>query len=171
MTRRIDSGFSNRLRPQMRLTRHTDYSLRVLIYLATHVDKSCAIAEIATAYRISYNHLMKVATVLAHAGFVEAQRGRGGGLKLAKPAAKIRVGDVVRVTEEGLRLADCDNCTIAPVCGLTGVLVSGVNAMLKVFDSYTVADLALKRNQLNMILGQPERRPLHVTNTQKEKGL
>ena len=137
----------------MRLTRHTDYSFRVLIYLATHEGQSCAIAEIAKAYRISYNHLMKVATGLAHAGFVEAQRGRGGGLKLAKPASIIRVGDVVRATEEGMQLADCGSCTIAPVCGLNGVLASGVNAMLKVFDGYTVADIALKRTQLNKILG------------------
>jgi Rrf2 family transcriptional regulator, nitric oxide-sensitive transcriptional repressor len=141
----------------MRLTRHTDYSLRVLIYLATHEGQSCAIAEIAKAYRISYNHLMKVASSLAHAGFVEAQRGRGGGLKLAKPAAKIRVGDVVRATEDGMQLADCGSCTIAPVCGLNSVLASGLNAMLTVFDGYTVADIALKRTQLNKILGQPER--------------
>lgn len=133
----------------MRLTRYTDYSLRVLIYLATNDDRVCAIAEIAKAYKISYNHLMKVVNALAHYGFVETTRGRGGGLKLARAPNKIGVGDVVRKTEDGMDLADCGSCVIAPVCGLTPVLRKGVNAMLNVFDDYTIADFMTKRKKLS----------------------
>ncbi len=132
----------------MRLTRYTDYSLRVLIYLATHAEKPCAIADIAKAYRISYNHLMKVVNALANHGFVETTRGRGGGIKLARAPEKIGVGDVVRKTEDGIELADCGSCVIAPACGLTPVLSKGVNAMLAVFDDYTIADFMNKRRQL-----------------------
>jgi Rrf2 family nitric oxide-sensitive transcriptional repressor len=132
----------------MRLTLYTDYSLRVLIYLAAHDDRMCSIAEIAKAHRISYSHLMKVVNALAHHGFVETVRGRGGGLKLAKAPSAIGVGDVVRKTEEGMNLVDCDNCVIVSACGLTPVFRKGVAAMMSVFDDYTVADLIAKRKQL-----------------------
>ncbi|MBL8644682.1 MAG: Rrf2 family transcriptional regulator [Rhodospirillaceae bacterium] len=132
----------------MRLTRYTDYSLRVLIYLAARGDEPASIQDIAKAYGISYNHLMKVVNALAHHGFVETTRGRKGGIRLAHPAAKIGVGDVVRKTEDGMDLAECGSCVIAPACGLTPVLAKGVNAMLRVFDDYTIADFMTKRRQL-----------------------
>lgn len=125
----------------MRLTRYTDYSLRVLIHLGLHDDRLCSIGEISHTYAISHNHLMKVVNALAHDGFVETVRGRGGGMRLARPAAEIGVGEVVRRTEEGFRLADCSDCALAPACGLTGVLAKGVQAMLDVFDAYSIADL------------------------------
>ena len=125
----------------MRLTRYTDYSLRVLIHLALHDDRLCSIGEISHTYEISHNHLMKVVNALAHEGFVETVRGRAGGMRLARPAAEIGVGEVVRRTEEGLQLADCSDCALAPGCGLTGVLAKGVQAMLDVFDAYSIADL------------------------------
>lgn len=137
----------------MRLTRYTDYSLRVLIYLATHNERPCTIAEIAKAYGISYNHLMKVVNPLARAGFLDAVRGRGGGLKLRHAPGKINVGAVIRKTEEGFDLADCATCIIAPACGLTSVLAQGAQAMLKIFDRYTIADLVEKRSTLRAILG------------------
>ncbi|ARS29420.1 Rrf2 family transcriptional regulator [Sphingomonas sp. KC8] len=125
----------------MRLTRYTDYSLRVLIHLALHDERLCSIGEIARSYDVSHNHLMKVVNALAHAGFVETVRGRAGGMRLARPAAEISVGEVVRHTEEGFQLADCSGCVLSPACGLTGVLAQGMQAMLAVFDSYTIADL------------------------------
>jgi Rrf2 family nitric oxide-sensitive transcriptional repressor len=125
----------------MRLTRYTDYSLRVLIHLALHEDRLCSIGEISHTYDISHNHLMKVATALAHDGFIETVRGRGGGMRLARPPAQITVGEVVRRTEEGFQLAECSGCSLSPACGLTGVLAKGVHAMLDVFDTYTIADL------------------------------
>lgn len=125
----------------MRLTRYTDYSLRVLIHLALHEDRLCSIGEISHTYEISHNHLMKVVTALAHDGFIETVRGRGGGMRLARPPAQITVGEVVRRTEEGFQLAECSGCSLSPACGLTGVLAKGVHAMLDVFDTYTIADL------------------------------
>jgi len=125
----------------MRLTRYTDYSLRVLIHLALHDDRLCSIGEISHTYEISHNHLMKVVNALARDGFVETVRGRSGGMQMARPANQISVGEVVRRTEEGFELAECSGCLLSPACGLTGVFVEGMNAMLAVFDSYTIADL------------------------------
>ncbi len=136
----------------MRLTRYTDYALRVLLYLGSHEDRLCSIAEIAQAHDISQNHLMKVVNGLARDGFVQTVRGRGGGLRLAKKPEDIRIGAVVRQTEDGFDLADCATCIIGPACGLTGVLVEGVNAMLQVFDRYTLADLLGNSNQMNRLL-------------------
>ncbi len=136
----------------MRLTRYTDYALRVLLYLGTNDDRLISIAEIAQAHDISQNHLMKVVNGLSRDGFIQTVRGRGGGLRLATDPANIRIGTVVRHTEDDLQLADCLNCIIAPACGLTGVLSEGVNAMLEVFDRYTLADLLFSGKQMNKLL-------------------
>lgn len=139
----------------MRLTRYTDYSLRVLIHLALHEDRICSIGEISRTYDVSQNHLMKVVNALAHDGFVETLRGRAGGMRLARPAKDITVGEVVRRTEDGFQLADCSGCALSPACGLTGVLQKGAQAMLAVFDSYTIADLLTdKATMLRMASGQ-----------------
>lgn len=132
----------------MRLTRYTDYSMRVLTYLGAQPGKVCSIAEIARAYGISQNHLMKVAHDLGKAGYVEGVRGRSGGIRLARPPERINVGKVVRHAEEGFDLADCASCTIAPACGLTGVLAEALAAFLAVLDRYTLADLLKKRAKL-----------------------
>ncbi len=136
----------------MRLTRYTDYSLRVLIHLALHDDRLCSIGEISHTYEISHNHLMKVVNALAHDGFVETIRGRGGGIRLARPAPEIGVGEVVRRTEEGFELADCSGCALSPACGLTGVLGKGVQAMLAVFDAYTIADLLTDKATMRRLM-------------------
>ena len=90
----------------MRLTRYTDYAMRVLLYLGTHPDKICSIAEIARTYGVSQNHLMKVVNDLANAGYITSLRGRSGGLKLGRPAEAINIGEVIRHTEEGFELLD-----------------------------------------------------------------
>ncbi len=136
----------------MRLTRHTDYALRVLIYLATHPAGFASAADISAAYGISQNHLTKVVQGLAAAGFVETARGRGGGLRLARPADAIKVGAVVRRMEETLTLAECETCRIARACGLIGVLDEALQAFLAVLDRYTVADVARGR-RLGALLG------------------
>lgn len=136
----------------MRLTRYTDYSLRVLIHLALHDGRLCSIGEIASTYAVSHNHLMKVVNALAREGFVETVRGRGGGMRLARPADAITVGEVVRKTEEGFQLAECSGCSLAPACGLTGVLEQAVQAMLAVFDSHTVADLLTNRATMRRLI-------------------
>ena len=129
----------------MRLTRYTDYAMRVLLYLGTRPEKICSIAEIARTYGISQNHLMKVVNDLSHTGYVTAVRGRSGGLLLGRPADKINIGEVVRHTEEGFDLVDCPSCFIAPACGLHVALAEALSAFMAVLDGYTLADLIAKR--------------------------
>ncbi|MCK9544816.1 MAG: Rrf2 family transcriptional regulator [Novosphingobium sp.] len=136
----------------MRFTRYTDYSLRVLIHLALHDDRLCSIGEVSHTYDVSHNHLMKVVNALARDGFIETVRGRSGGMRLARPANQITVGEVVRRTEEGFELADCSGCALSPACGLTGVLAQGMQAMMAVFDSYTIADLLTDRDVMRRLV-------------------
>ncbi|MGE0666183.1 MAG: Rrf2 family transcriptional regulator [Sphingomonadales bacterium] len=139
----------------MRLTLYTDYALRVLIHLALNDDRLCSIGEVSRTYDASHNHLMKVVNSLSNDGFIETVRGRSGGMRLARPADQIRVGDVVRRTEEGFQLADCSGCALSPACGLTGVLAEGMAAMMVVFDAYTIADLLTdKATMRRLIAGQ-----------------
>jgi Rrf2 family transcriptional regulator, nitric oxide-sensitive transcriptional repressor len=139
----------------MRLTRYTDYAMRVLLYLGAQPDRICSIGEIAKAYGVSQNHLMKVAHDLGKAGYVEGVRGRSGGIRLARPADRINVGAVVRRTEEGFELVECESCIIAPACGLVGVLDEALAAFMAVLDSYTLADLLKKRGKLLRLFDLP----------------
>ena len=137
----------------MKLTRYTDYALRVLLYLGASDDRRCSIGEIARGYRISENHLMKVVQDLGRMGLVATSRGRGGGIRLARPPEEIRVGDVVRRTETDMDLADCEGCVISPVCGLVGVFDEAVMAFMAVLDRYTIADLLARRGDMLRLLG------------------
>ncbi len=146
----------------MRLTRYTDYAMRVLLYVGARPDRLCSIAEISRAYGISQNHLMKVVHDLGKAGYVASARGRFGGIRLGRPPEEISVGDVVRHTEEGFDLADCDSCIIAPACGLTGALREALMAFLSVLDSYTLADLLTRRGDMLGLLMAAQSRPAPV---------
>ena len=139
----------------MKLTRYTDYSLRVLLHLAAHPDRLCSIAEISRAYRISENHLMKVVHDLGKGGFIATTRGRGGGLRLGRPADAITIGAVVRYTEDGLVLVDCVPCVIAPACSLTGLLDDAMGAFLAVLDRATLADMLPDPERLRRLFLQP----------------
>ncbi|MGQ3301618.1 RrF2 family transcriptional regulator [Reyranella sp.] len=137
----------------MRLTRYTDYALRVLTYLGAQPDRVCSIAEIARGYGISQNHLMKVAHDLGKAGYIEGVRGRAGGIRLARAPEKINVGAVVRQTEDGFALVECDTCVISPACELTRVLDEALAAFMAVLDRYTLADLLKRQTKLLRLLG------------------
>ena len=106
----------------MRLTRHTDYALRLLIYLAGRDETRVQIAEVADAQAISRTHLMKIANDLARAGFIDAQRGRGGGIRLGRDPQDINLGQIVRTMEPGCTLVDCTACRLLRRCNLPGVL-------------------------------------------------
>jgi Rrf2 family nitric oxide-sensitive transcriptional repressor len=131
----------------MRLTNFSDYALRILMYAAAQGDRLITIEETADVYGISRAHLMKVANQLTRAGYLEAVRGRSGGLILAKRPSKIRLGDVVRATEPDFALVECfaaDNqCLITPNCRLRGVLAEALAAFTGTLDRYTLADLIL----------------------------
>ncbi len=129
----------------MRLTRFTDYGLRTLIFLAVRPEQLASIAEIAAAYRISESHMTKVIHALGKAGLIETLRGRHGGLRLARPAAKIGLGDVVRATEPEIALVECQtgaDCAIGDVCRLRAIMDEAAGALFGVLDRYTVADVA-----------------------------
>ncbi len=141
----------------MQLTQFSDYALRILLYLGTNPpqpgDRLPALADIGRAYRISYNHLSKVAQQLAALGFIDAIRGRTGGVRLARPPLEINIGAVVRATESHWNLVECfdrttNTCPIAPVCGLTRVLVEARDEFLAVLDRYTLADVLNNRTEL-----------------------
>jgi Rrf2 family transcriptional regulator, nitric oxide-sensitive transcriptional repressor len=129
----------------VQLTLYTDYGLRVLIYLACHDDDG-TVGAIAERYGISRNHLVKVVHALSQKGFVTTIRGRSGGLRLARPAAEINVGEVVRALETNRALVECfspeqNTCPIAPVCALKGALAEAEMAFQRVLDGYTLADV------------------------------
>lgn len=137
----------------MRLTRYTDYAMRVLLYLGSQPDdRLCSIGDISRGYGISQNHLMKVVNDLVNAGYVESVRGRFGGIRLARAAETINIGQVIRHTEDGFELVDCGSCVIAPACGLTGVLHEAMAAFMAVFDRYSLADLQVDRRGLRALL-------------------
>ena len=141
----------------MKLTRFTDYSLRVLIYLGLKDDGRVTIKEISDAYNISRNHLMKVVSLLTRMGYVDARRGPGGGIALARPAAEIVIADVVRDMEDDLNLVECfceeGSCIIKPVCELKAVLSEALDAYLQILGGYTLRDLLRPRAQLARVLG------------------
>lgn len=141
----------------MKLTRFTDYSLRVLIYLGLKDDGRVTIREISEAYGISRNHLMKVVSLLTRMGYLDARRGPGGGIALALPANEIVIASVVRDMEDDLNLVECfcegGECRIKPMCQLKSVLSRALNAYLETLESYTLVDLLKPRNQLIEVLG------------------
>ena len=131
----------------MRLTEYTDYTLRVLMYCAAHPQQLVTIGELAERYAVSKNHLMKVVNDLARQGLLETTRGRGGGLRLLKDPAAIRIGDVVRASETDFRLVECfdartDTCTLTPTCRLKYLFDSALRAYFKELDGATLADIA-----------------------------
>jgi Rrf2 family nitric oxide-sensitive transcriptional repressor len=141
----------------MKLTLQSDYALRVLMYAAAKGDRLSTIGEIAKAFGISQAHLMKVVHRLGQLGYLATIRGKGGGMRLARPADAIGIGAVVRATEEDLAVLGClgqpDFCRIQGICALKGVLGEATRAFLAVLDKYTLADLTARRLGLAEALG------------------
>ncbi|MEO6723976.1 MAG: Rrf2 family transcriptional regulator [Blastocatellia bacterium] len=148
----------------MKLTLYTDYSLRMLMYLAANPDQTSTIQEIANGYNISKNHLMKVAYELGQAGYVETVRGRNGGLRLARVASEIKLGDLVRECEGDFTLVECfdpehNQCVLTPVCKLKNVLKEALDAYFQSLNQYSLADLLQQKKALVKLLSlksQPE---------------
>ena len=145
----------------MKLTDRTDYAFRVLMYLAANGGRLATVGEIAARYGISHSHLTRVVWALGRAGFVETVRGKGGGLRLARPAEAIAVGAVARSMESGIPLAECfpggaGGCRIETCCALKGVLAEPEAAFFAALDRYTVNDLVRGNRELRaFVLGGP----------------
>lgn len=133
------------MKPRMQLTRHTDYALRLLLHLADRGGERVSIAEVAAEQDISRTHLMKIASELARAGFIETTRGRGGGIRLARDPGEINLGAVYRVMEGRCGLVDCTGCRLIRSCRLPGVLEQALDAFVEVLDGRTLADAYRKR--------------------------
>lgn len=129
----------------MRLTTMTDYSLRLLMYVAQHPERLCTIAEVARAYDISEAHLMKITHQLSLGGWLETVRGKGGGMRLAAAPADINLGAVVRSIESDFILVDClgsdSTCVLAGRCQLTSIVSGALNSFMQHLDGHTLADL------------------------------
>ena len=140
----------------MQLTMHTDYALRVLLYLAHFPDRRVGTQEISSAYGISKNHLVRVVQTLANGGFLKVSVGRSGGVALARSPKKIRIGEVVRASEASFRLVEChdavsNTCPIVQVCGLKGMLNTALGAFLTELDQHTLADLVKPKSREKFI--------------------
>jgi Rrf2 family nitric oxide-sensitive transcriptional repressor len=125
----------------MQLTRHSDYALRLLIHLGSSGEGRVSIASVAEEQDISATHLMKIANGLVHAGYIEAVRGRGGGIRLARDPAEINIGAVLDVTEPRCPMVDCTGCRLVRGCNLPGVLAEARRAFMDVLRRYTLADV------------------------------
>ncbi len=138
----------------MQITRYTDYSLRVLIYLSAMPPvKLARVTDIAGGYGISRNHVVKVVHNLGRLGYVYTRQGRGGGIRLSKPPDKINLGLLVREVENTLNPVDCETmaCPLLPSCQLYTILNQAVAAYIDTLDKYTLADLISDQGTLNQV--------------------
>ena len=152
----------------MRLTKQTNYAVRMLMYCAANNDQLSRIPEIAKAYGVSELFLFKILQPLNKAGLVETVRGRNGGVRLGRPAEKITLFDVVKVTEDSFAMAECFEddgdveCPLIDSCGLNSALRKALNAFFDVLSEYTVDDLVKARPQINFLLGIDDLQPRRV---------
>jgi Rrf2 family nitric oxide-sensitive transcriptional repressor len=144
----------------VQLTRFSDYSLRLLLYLAAHPERLVPIDEVSRAYGVSHHHLVKIVQLLVDRQLVASTRGRGGGLRLNRQPAEINVGALVRITEPHFDLVECfdrttNTCPIEPACGLKQVLRDARRAFLDVLDGRTLADFLPRAPELIRLWQQP----------------
>lgn len=141
----------------MRLTRQTNYALRIMMYCAADPRQRSRIRDIAAAYTLSEPFLFKILQPLVEARLLETVRGRSGGISLARPASEITVLDVVKVTEGGFAMAECfeddhTDCPLVDQCALNSVLREALGAFFSVLASHTIADLIAERPQIAALL-------------------
>ncbi len=145
----------------MRLTQHSNYAMRLLMYCALKPDHTVRLAEIAGAYDISGHHLNKIAQRLVHIGAIQAIRGRNGGIRLAKAPEDINIGEVIRQTEENMIIVECfseetNTCPLISQCKFRLLLQDALAAFLKVLDAYTLDDMIAHPDCLKPLLGMSE---------------
>lgn len=148
----------------MRLTTRTNLAMRTLMFCAVNDGRYVRKHEIATACNASENHLAQVVNTLAQRGFVDTQRGRAGGLRLARPMAEIRVGEVFRTFETGVPFAECfdsetNTCPLTACCRLRAALAEALEAFYCALDRIPLAELVAQNDPLEHLLGLTEARP------------
>ncbi len=141
----------------MKLSAYSDYSIRVLMQAALRQPGRVTVDEVAGTFGISRHHLVKVVHDLGRSGYLQTQRGIGGGFTLARPPGKISLGDIVRLGEESETVIDCMDkpnqpCRIFPACRLKGVLDEAASAFFAVLDGYTLADLVKQPSKMRAVL-------------------
>jgi len=141
----------------MRLTKQTNYAVRMLMFCASNSDQLSRVSQIAKFYDLPEQFLLKILQLLNKGGFVQTVRGRNGGFKLSRPAADILLGSVVRTIEDNFELAECfeageSQCPLVTSCGLNQALAKALNSFFDVLDDYTLADLANNQRNLNVLL-------------------
>lgn len=144
----------------MRLNLQSDYALRLLMHLAVNPDQLITISEVAKAFGISKNHLMKVAHIMSREGYIKTVRGRTGGMRLGRTAAGIGVGEVIRHMEADFALVECmpsgaDGCGITPACRLKVVINEALESFWAILDQYTIRDLVENNDDLRVLLRSP----------------
>jgi Rrf2 family transcriptional regulator, iron-responsive regulator len=146
----------------MRLTKQTNYAVRMLMYCAANKDHLSRIPEIAKAYGVSELFLFKILQPLTKAGLIETVRGRNGGVRLGRAAETISLFDVVKVTEDSFAMAECFeddgdvDCPLIDSCGLNSALRKALNAFFAVLMEYSIDDLVKARPQINFLLGMED---------------
>ncbi|MBO0503240.1 Rrf2 family transcriptional regulator [Aeromonas veronii] len=141
----------------MRLTSYTDFGLRALLYLATLPEgELSSVAKVSALYGVSRNHMVKVVNQLVKLGYLQSQRGKNGGIRMACDPATINIGQVIRALEGNLDGIDCGSpaCHIVSVCLLKSALKEAMDAFLAVMDSYTLHDLLANRDELQRVFGE-----------------
>ncbi|MCB1381047.1 MAG: Rrf2 family transcriptional regulator [Novosphingobium sp.] len=138
----------------MRLTKLSDYALRVLMYAEANKDQLITIEETSRVYNISRTHLMKVVNILVREGFLKGVRGRSGGFTLGKDPKDINIGAVIRATEPDFALVECfltgNQCNITGSCKLPNIFNEAVGSFLATLEKYTLADIVLQRRKFNL---------------------
>ncbi|HEV2248552.1 MAG TPA: Rrf2 family transcriptional regulator [Terriglobia bacterium] len=141
----------------MQLSAYSDYALRVLIQTALRRPHRVTVDEVAETFDISRHHLVKIVYDLGRNGYLQTQRGIGGGFTLGRAPEDIRIGDVVRLGEETETVIDCLDkpghpCRLYPACKLKGVLDEAAAAFFAVLDGYTLADLVKQSSKIRATL-------------------
>ena len=142
----------------MQISSFSDYTLRILMYVALEKDRLVTSKEIADTYGLSFDHIAKAAQLLSRKGYVDAVRGRGGGMRLAKKPSEISIGGVLRLTEEGTGLVECmragtSDCLLAPVCALAPILATAKEDFFQSLDKRMLSEALPRKRALRSALG------------------
>lgn len=148
----------------MKLTKQTDYAFRILMFCASSGSRLSRIADISRVYGASEPFLFKILQPLVAAGVIETVRGRNGGIRLARPASEIKLGEIARLTEENFTIAECferenTDCPLIDNCRLTSALREAMNAFMAVLDKYTMDDLAKPSAAVITLMAMMDEKP------------